>query len=207
MKERPILFNAEMVRLILEGKKTQTRRIIKPEPPDEWNPVVEVYAPTKVNRRGEEYPGAEVFGAADEDFGRPCPYGQPGDHLWVRETIINGINRAVYAADRKKVIITASDGLPAEVVFSRHTIPSIHMPRWASRITLEIKDVRVERIKDISSDDCVAEGIPESKAPEALIKIGDHKWAFKNLWESINGPMSFLESPWVWVIEFKRIKP
>ena len=86
MRERPILFSAPMVKAILAGTKTQTRRALTPSPPDEWNPVVGVYHPTKTDRSGEEYPGEPVFGASDERIGVVCKYGRPGDHLWVKET-------------------------------------------------------------------------------------------------------------------------
>src|SRR5690606_197652 len=86
MKERPIIFSAPMIRAILAGTKTQTRRAVKPQPSSEWCPKVGTYHPTMIDRYGEEYPGAEVYGASDEREGRVCPYGQPGDRLWVRET-------------------------------------------------------------------------------------------------------------------------
>lgn len=179
MKERPILFSGSMVRAILDGKKTQTRRIIKPPPYAEWMPEVGVYHPTIFDRHGEAFPGDPVFGAADEVDGRPCPYGQPGDRLWVRETfadeppglLSDGLSgRVVYRADYNEADYNEEwHSAPDRV--DKWT-PSIHMPRWASRISLHIKEIRVERLQDISEEDALAEGLQKITKDGALFKYG-----------------------------------
>ncbi|WP_420957526.1 hypothetical protein [Burkholderia gladioli] len=228
MKERPILFSAPMVRAILEGRKTQTRRVVKHQPPDDVAPItVARYHPTIIDRHGDEAPGDEVFGAYSEDgvWGCKCPYGEPGDRLWVRETWSADFarhypcERVWYAADDdRRHDIEVREGVRG--IFSPESNlhvpfrwrPSIHMPRALSRITLEITDVRVERLQGISERDAIAEGI---------CKTGSGFWStygqrevdgtfsprssFQSLWESINGLMSWESNPWVWVIEFARI--
>lgn len=125
-----------------------------------------------------------------------CPYGQPGDRLWVRETwapVPSGPcrpdNPVMYAATVEKPHIWTWK-------------PSIHMPRWASRITLEVTGVRVERLQDISNADCWAEGMCDDNNPEQKL---NRRW-FSELWESINGPGSWEQNPWVWVVEFRRVE-
>lgn len=212
MKEHPILFSGAMVRAILEGRKTQTRRMLKWQPANDDKPLaVEMFNPTKVDKNGEEYPGQEVFGAYGDDWGLPCPYGQPGDRLWVRETwstkkITPFIAIPIYAA--------TGDKAPG------HWKPSIHMPRKYSRIILEITSVRVERLQDIGEEDAFAEGvqIPAYKTDggeiRGLIPLSGHKRIpkactgrefYATLWDDINGAGSWDKNPWVWVVEFKRI--
>lgn len=167
-----------MVRAILEGRKTQTRRVVKPQPSDEWLPIVGHYCPTLVDRHGDEYPGEEVFGASDERDGRICPYGAPSDRLWVWETwTLGDTDRESWAE-----VYFRADGEDGkahrfsvgEEVAERHAAererlevagdggsnwkPSIFMPRWASRLTLEVVAVRVERLQEISEADAIAEG-------------------------------------------------
>lgn len=192
MKERPILFSAPMVRAILEGRKTQTRRVVKPP---KWSDADEIF-----------FIGNDSIAVPDDDHADyfiACPYGQPGDRLWVRETFrlfdssecgcydlcncLRYHGRPVYRA-------TADDGE------SKWT-PSIHMPRWASRILLEITGVRVERLQDISESDCCAEGCGSPITRDLK------KPQFMALWQSINGPDSWDANPWVWVVEFKVLKP
>lgn len=176
MKERPILFSAPMVRALLEGRKTQTRRIVK--------------LPAKDGSGDNRF----VF---DDAEGRKrfidCPYGEPGDRLWVRETWrpaqVDGM--AWYAA-------TCGDET------HERWKPSIHMPRWASRITLEITGVRVEQLQDISESDAIAEGVTPSDM-KAISCLDRNYHAYFMLWESINGSGSWDLNPWVWVIEFRRI--
>lgn len=178
MKERPILFSAPMVRAILEGRKTQTRRVIKPQPESHLDP--------------DSVKGAWESGFIDVK----CPYGQPGDRLWVRETFAwlpDGLNadqnhgRYHYRADGDLAVKWQ---------------PSIHMPRIASRITLRIKDVRVERLQDISDADALAEGVDQTNTSIR----GYAAERFKRLWSSINGADSWHSNPWVWVIEFKKVE-
>jgi len=187
-KERPILFTGPMVRAILDGSKTQTRRLVK-----EWSP-----------RPGGGKMPADVEYLADFTCYRSsCPYGQPGDRLWVREAWSPHPQDASVTFYRATV--EAEQGFP---VWSGPWIPSIHMPRRASRITLEITGVRVERLQDITDDGAEDEGTRQWAADT---QRDGNKWpnivrAFQGLWESINGPGSWDQNPWVWVIEFKRIE-
>ena len=202
MKERPILFSAPMVRAILNGTKTQTRRAVK-------------------GRHIDAAPPACFFQWLRER----CTYGQPGDRLWVREAFMH--EPADYCWEASVSIPCR----PAETVYRADHDgdtrgagwkPSIHMPRALSRITLEITGVRVERLQDISDTDCIAEGIerPEDMSKEAveamdIWPIGAERECFnalnqpvhqyRRLWERINGPVSWAANPWVWVIEFRRV--
>lgn len=198
MKERPILFSAPMVRALLAGTKTQTRRIAKPvRHPDLGN----VYAP-----------GALVLEHEPQHvIDRCCPYGRPGDRLWVRETHMNWwkLDPANPEGPRifSHVAAFAADGYELEP--GERWIPSIHMLRAASRITLDIKAVRVERLQDISEEDAKAEGAPGyEEGLDAPPPDGDHEWSyrasFQRLWEQINGPGAWAKNPWVWVVEFER---
>lgn len=221
MRSRPILFSAPMVRAILDGTKTQTRRVIKHQPPADVAPItVGRYHPTVVNRHGEEEPGPEIFGAYDSigEWGCKCCYGEPGDRLWVRESFQPLFAKGVERADTDygngqgyAVRYVATDGatewVDGDDNITMRCTPSIHMPRWASRITLEITGVRVERLSDISSADAAAEGVSFGNVtdPETGEIDRDACEAFEQLWESINGPGSWDANPWVWVVEFKRV--
>lgn len=206
MKERPILFSGPMVRAILEGRKTQTRRIVKPQPADD---VRTCNLPNN-NVTGWESSLRHSYGPTTVHV---CPYGNPGDRLWVREKWAEMKwpptgPRFVYSADKD------CDFTPWR--------PSIHMPRWASRITLEVASVRMERLQDISEADAIAEGIERVRGIERGFKEvtplwkhytdpsfqgADQRGSFRSLWQSINGPESWAANPWVWVVEFKCIKP
>lgn len=184
MKGRPILFSGEMVRAILDGRKTQTRRVIKPQPADDIKPA--------------NFPNPKVHGwmsSLRHQYGSKtahiCPYGQIGDLLWVREKF------SLCRFDGGELWYWA-DGSPGGGDWTKPK-PSIFMPRWASRITLEITDVRVERVQDISNDDALAEGIDRTNTS---IK-GYARQRFEQLWASINGNASWDANPWVWVIEFQ----
>jgi hypothetical protein len=214
MKERPILFSAPMVRAILSGNKTQTRRVMKHQ----------VCEPGIVEIDSDGY-CMIVEDNGVKIQGWHCPYGKPGDHLWVRETFAycvlgtdmcdeshsHSIPAKQYEKDCKSLntyhIAYAAD--PDEEAIIGPWRPSIHMPRHASRITLEIISVRVERLNDISEEDAIAEGIDESKSDSAISQgwYERPRRAFMRLWESINGAGSWAKNPWVWVIEFKRVKP
>lgn len=220
MKERPILFSAEMVRAILEGSKTQTRRAVKPQP--FWG-----------ERQGLQSAGwcfsspkIALLSWPEDTFRKAlqghCPYGQPGDHIWVRETWApfyldgaggckyeqyhNEANAVRYAATPEYIVAYPQratgwrDVTPLNV--KHRWRPSIHMPRWASRITLEITSVRVERLHDISSYDAFEEGFPNNGGPLSTIAL---EW-YRDLWISINGAESWATNPWVWVVEFKRVE-
>ncbi|WP_333986168.1 hypothetical protein [Burkholderia orbicola] len=172
MTERPILFSGPMVRAILEGRKTQTRRMIKPQPPGDVAPItLSHYHPTIVDRYGEQAPGDEIFGAYsdDGDWGCKSPFGEPGDRLWVRETFQGPLwDEGTWDPDvdyhKPEFCEYRADGgpMPEYVDFEDNLRqgwkPSIHMPRWASRITLEITSMRVERLQSISEGDAIAEG-------------------------------------------------
>lgn len=183
MKERPILFSGEMVRAILEGRKTQTRRVVKMPPFDS----------------SDETLGSYLIAHMDG-----CPYGQVGDRLWVRETW-------AYCPYRNCFFYRA-DNFPEDKFKWK---PSIHMIRAASRITLEITGIRVERLQDISEEDAIAEGIQKNPVqfdtrlnyPAGSSAAGWHnpKNSFRSLWRSINGKDSWELNPCVWVIEFKQI--
>lgn len=217
MKERPILFSAPMVRALLAGTKTQTRRVVK-LPADAkhvryWAP------PSGRSESGYADPGVNYWtpdpgGETESNHLNPCPYGQPGDRLWVREAFsgphcMDATDECVAVQPSKwgegSRIWYWADGNPTHGDWTRPR-PSIHMPRWASRILLEVTAVRVERLQDISEEDLAAEGIQE------LIDAGvDHDGTPRDtycvLWESINGPGSWDANPWVWVVEFKRVTP
>jgi hypothetical protein len=213
MKERPILFSGPMVRALLDGRKTQTRRMVKPQPdrvelfPEGW--------------------GRNDGGAVNMFAPLRCPFGQPGDRLWVRESVaIDYFASAPWLEPEKRHGYRADwNSRAADVVPEPKWTPSIHMPRWASRITLEVTGVRVERLKDISESDAVAEGARRFDDLPSIHPYGqDPRWsmeeptsagqclttarfAFGNFWESINGPDSWDANPFVWVVEFKRVTP
>ncbi|MGN8346315.1 hypothetical protein ACLEJQ_22200 [Pseudomonas sp. SMV71] len=234
VKERPILFSAPMVRAILDGRKTVTRRTVKIQP------------------RSKADIGSYGLGQPfirNPDVTKPnpeCPYGRPGDRLWVRETcFINDYRQAgVPVEERADVdLVYRADPLPdwegEESLITWR--PSIHMPRWASRILLEITDVRVERLQDISDEQAQAEGcfftdygkqcfhgghgwkdVGECPAQAGHQQregwmwdkttsheqcLGSARHAFGNLWNKVNGPDAWDVNPWVWVVEFKRVTP
>lgn len=194
MKERPILFSGAMVRAILDGRKTQTRRVVK--------------APQWVAAEGRDLDWSSARPEIIDDqpllfvsqvrkpapIALACPYGQPGDQLWVRETF------AVWGQFRNGPgYCYRADGDQSGVSWRS----SIHMPRAASRITLEVTGVRCERVQDISEADAIDEGMQSPGIPAATT----NRAAFAQLWDSINAPRgySWADNPWVWVLEFKRI--
>lgn len=221
MKERPILFSGPMVRALLAGTKTQTRRAMRPQP-SHMNPA-------GIPRLAHLVGPSSVIS---------CPYGQPGDQLWVRETY--------FAFGRWETRFSVEKGRD-EWHFIDMTIecghayafeppagwkkprrgdgvlpqwwrrPAIFMPRAASRITLEITEVRVERLQAISEADAIAEGIEQVPGPESYPMWRDYgkpntrvlpaSASYETLWQSINGPDSWDANPWVWVVEFKRVTP
>jgi hypothetical protein len=219
--DRPILFSAPMVRALLAGTKTQTRRIVKPQP--------EVCGADWLAKRRDGpaqflyyWPRGDGYAVNDRFVAESCPYGQPGDRLWVRESIHRGDACARYSADGSVVNL-------ADWRWKRDNLPSIHCPRELSRITLEITGVRVERLQGISEADAKAEGAQFHAATKASVagrSIPSDEWffdinnhgerihagrtakdAYELLWESINGPGSWDANPWVWVVEFKRATP
>lgn len=215
MKERPIIFSGEMVRAILEGRKTQTRRVIRDARGAFWDhagyrPVL--HASGSWVFQDIERPEREVFGPRFR-----CPYGVPGDRLWVRETWQGlvaqphsfGPGEDDWDWDSEEAeFIPDEEPLAGFTVCYRETDPdackwwrpSIYMPRWASRITLEITGVRVERVQEIRHEDAKAEGV--------FPKIDNFRAPFSVLWDRINEKRGFgwEANPWVWVIEFRRVE-
>ncbi len=228
MKERPIIFSTPMVQAILEGRKTQTRRVIKPQPvvgEDKWE--WGGTRPKALRKTGAitTY-GIGVLPSDDGSmFQYSCPYGKPGDLLWVREThawvmydhahdLLEG------ARDRNRYVYKASmhEGWMeyAKEKYGYKWKPSIHMPEEAARIWLKVVDVRVELLKDISEDDAIAEGVEKIAdygttsyrlytKPDSAYSDIDAVWSFTSLWESIHGKDSWKSNPWVWVIEFEVV--
>ena len=201
IKERPILFSAPMVRAILEGRKTVTRREVKKR------------AALDCLAAGFEPAFLALPGNADL-----CPYGKPGDRLWVRETF----NRTNPGGESGVYYYRADGKFPKCIGGGRFTSaeswkPSIHMPRAASRIVLEVVAVGVERLQDISEEQAIAEGCQALEGCKwhtfeeaaAGVPMHDHTAldAFEALWESINGEESWASNPWVWVVEFKQVTP
>jgi len=231
VKERPILYSGSMVRAILDDRKTQTRRLVKPQPNGVRRDVVPVGSPSP--------------SGFTDDHGRAirCPFGSPGDRLWVRESwqlfdphpdgdgdalgasrIRHG-RRAPWdgVVNERAIEWVAAYRADGDVAHKTHGPalwrPSIFMPRWASRLTLDVTAVRVERLQAISEDDARAEGVRELPLQEgapgawwtadpsagAAMHARDPVAAFRKLWDSINGDRASWESnPWVWVVEFKR---
>ncbi len=229
IKERPILFSGEMIRAILGGRKVQTRRVIKlPCGPgrnaqgNNWS--------LSTQADGSYWP--EYHMAGWPEYRRmPCPHGRVGDRLWCRETYhasdlcrdYQQQSDVIYRADTER-----AKPIPGSSLVWK---PSIFMPRWASRLTLEIVDIRVERVQDITEEDAIAEGIKRFFAPyhvreswprtpnkmlPAIYGTGERndaedfsaRGAFWRLWNSINGKKfgtSWNENPWCWVISFRRI--
>ena len=228
MKERPILFSTEMVRALLDGRKTMTRRLVKPQPSkDDYTLWTQNGGDKKDNGKHRWGKVLNNLLEADKEM-FSCPYGQIGDILWVRETwadlrgmgfSIDDFPRLVaYKADSK------DEGLEIAKEYGIKWKPSIFMPRSASRISLRITNIRVERLNDITEEDAIREGVEKNIEPGQ-----ESKWepdygykdytakdldgfpcftaidSFKSLWGSINGENSWAENPWVWVIEFEVI--
>jgi hypothetical protein len=246
MKERPILFSDDMVRAILAGTKTQTRRLVKPQPQPRGSYVT--------NTPGAGDPGSITWCEVDdmERLGhrdpralwhqQTCPYGAPGDRLWAREAhafvgcgpehtgalewgmhnIYGGDHEGDPGSERFRVHYRASGDEKPEAGDRPGWRPSIFMPRWASRITLEVTDVRVQRLQDISEEDARAEGItevafyPDEGFPlsygfmvgaddgHAKLDVSPIE-TYRKLWERINGAGSWEQNPWVWCISFKHV--
>lgn len=204
-----MIFNAEMVRALLSGRKTQTRRIIKPQP--------------EATLSGSLY-GKWLSRALNglllpkiEDIAIHCPFGVVGDRIWVRETfqgplfdydLMDSYCKDPTPFEKPEFCVYKADGVPAPEFYDAddelHCCwrPSIHMPRWACRILLEITNVRVERLKSISDGDAIREGCSTADMMSGDC-VAD---VFARLWASIYGSDSWNANPWVWVIEFKRVE-
>lgn len=223
MKERGMIFNGEMVRAILDGRKTQTRRPIK------WKQT----RFTEIAARGDgsAWPWSEDAEPGC-DFWHPCPFGAVGDRIWVRETFscignedghpVNELGDLCSREDAQRIyrasaiqrennygLWTSPDGFDFEGAWT----PSIHMPRWASRITLEITDVRVERLNSISEEDAQAEDVERFR--DGFWRHYNPDWtqfqlsargSFLTLWDYIYGKNNRQANPWVWVIAFRRVE-
>ena len=217
MKERGMIFNGEMVRAILDGRKTQTRRIISNVGADNCIPL---------QKRTKTKDGIYTH-VMDANIYGLCPFGKVGDRLWVRETWsdvnLEGAPAVAYRADDEVYDLMEDESLLDEdgafnyqdPRVSKYQFaswysdlisgvegnwrPSIHMPRWASRILLEITDVRVERLNAITESDASAEGITDTGFGDLLVD------GYRYLWKSIYGDDSWQANPWVWVIEFKVV--
>ncbi len=220
MIERPILFSGPMVRAILEGRKTVTRRAVKggQVPAIDPSATVDDMRWSAIGQRHPRY-GFCVFGSTEEECARAlglfgiCPYGKPGDQLWVREAwSADAQVDAVAPRDlsQGEPIMYPADGAIRQtgcaMISQGKGRPSIHMPRWVSRILLEVTAVRVERLQDISEDQAMDEGVTTGACKMSRAnRMG--RDAFAELWASINGEESWHSNPWVWVVEFKRVTP
>ncbi len=204
MNEKPILFNSEMVNAILSGRKTQTRRIMGNQPAGQDLETVHV-------RHNDDF-NFQWYGNLGESSYFPCPLGKPGDQLWVRETFAAGLcteSTLAYRATHKTEDL--EEGWGETIKWT----PSIHMPRWASRINLLITGVRVERLNDISEQDAISEGL-ECYVDDGVPYYGPFNngdcrpdVVFRGLWDSIYGQKegeNWQANPWVWVINFERME-
>lgn len=198
MKERGMIFNGEMVRAILDGRKTQTRRIVSNRHLnliDVGSQIGECYSLDC----GIDHENSQSY------YREHCPFGAIGDRIWVRETWAEAGAGApelqIYRANYPEHVPSHYENVqPVEEI--RWT-PSIHMPRWASRILLEITDVRVEKLASVSDEDAGKEGYPADPSPYGGSM---DKWLwFRQLWDGIYPEQSFKHNPWVWVIEFKVV--
>lgn len=205
MKSHPLIFTAESVRAILEGQKTMTRRILKPQPPNDDPPLTqpEMFNPIVADKHGEEKPGPEIFGVYGDDWHVKINH-KPGDLIWVKEawchfpdSAPDGMGENTYYKSE-----SGNDNSSGLNVMERNGIKwksPIFMPRWASRITLNVKAVRIERVQEISEGDCMMEGCPK----EFLL---GQNW-FWPLWNTIHKKKpenQWDANPWVVVIEFKK---
>ncbi|MDN8078335.1 hypothetical protein [Burkholderia multivorans] len=219
MIERPILFSGPMVRAILEGRKTQTRRVVTPAPI--YGDVAGTFASWMFKKRRAS--GHWLYPNARETVLSECPHGVPGNRLWVRETccaseVDSGLDGVRYPADGAfRAIEDSSEAAGRWVELYGYrgqtgaTVPAIHMPRWASRITLEITGVRAERLQSISEADARAEGVTiedhHMRGYCAGAYLPPSIRAFHDLWDSLNAARGhgWDVNPWVWVVEFRRI--
>lgn len=197
----PIIFSAPMVRAILDCRKSQTRRVVASDKCDLSKFSKAVCEPRRI-RPNKTCSNLWRFYNREECFYRSCPYGAADDHLWVRET---WAPMSSFDPSPETGAVYKADDHPSQKAISAKWKPSIHMPRWASRITLEITGVRVERLNEITTFDAEAEGVTLFKEDSRIGNETLYQSEYRRLWESINGQGSWSLNPWVWVIEFKRI--
>jgi len=233
MTERPILFSAPMVRALLDGSKTQTRRVVKDLPP--WTITEIVPSASGCGLWLPNGPAPSGRGMASGHW-RPCPYGQPGDRLWVKESyrFLDTFDDASPAGVGDRSLLAGypkpwaplhfeADGArrewkhvsslpPCGLPQPGKLRPSIHMPRWASRILLEVVSVRVERLNECSEADALAEGVRGEPCDHIRLSCEEigccgptAQGMYAALWEQINGAGSWDANPWVWVVEFRRV--
>lgn len=202
VKESPILFSSVMVRALLDGRKSQTRRVVKPQPDiPNWMNWIEMEPKNGLARFRKVAPDWPDD-SSDDIY---CRYGQPGDRLWVRELWASEGAALLYKAD---LTDEAQERVPAMLGLEWRN--PLYMPREISRITLEITGIRIERLQEISKADAVAEGIERINVAEHWAwrdytgngQLLSPRMSYQSLWESINGPESWESNPWVWVIEF-----
>lgn len=238
MAEQSIRMKDAEVRAVLEGLKTQLRKPMNPQAPDNFYPTIGHYHPLRIDRHGEEYPAKETYGAYDDQDDFPCPLGAPGDHLWVREPWRVVSSGRHYPSQRTTIYVdwkagrlpgsfagqtqsafvcsdSESDALIASAYGRGKTCgdkirwrSSVHMPRWASRLTLRITRVRLERLQDISEEDAEREGFVAETigymqdANEEVPMVASARGQFKT---SINNH-EWIANPWVWVIDFEVVR-
>lgn len=236
IKEKGLIFNSEMVRAILDGRKTQTRRIMKVQPENSELGLSRVVESKNGIDDGKYFwSQSDATGLKSRSKPFACPFGTVGDRIWVREAFrvhsrATDVATLVYKASERNSWTEQTHRVPVAVCNKPATpekwTPSLHMPRWASRILLEITDVRVERLNAISPEDAESEGLertnftgfgdepglPSYPEPDVYFDPLKKQWkeyppeAFAGLWESIYGEGSWQANPWVWVIKFKRIE-
>lgn len=199
-KARPIIFSAPMVQAILRGEKTETRRLVKPQPGSLFKSFGKLPTCT-----------CHPYGFHDGEHHYRSPYGQPGDLLWVRETFF--CNHFGYPTGPREELLEEmhyrADGTPdfeGEEIYMRWQ-PSTHMPRWASRILLEITDVQVEHLRDITEEGAQREGAPQMHLDDLGGTWKTHKRGFESIWTRLHGEDSWIANPWVWVVQFSKVQP
>lgn len=236
MKEHPILMSAPMALATLALRKSQTRRVVNPQPTLDYHYTAwetpESYSWTTCDPLNVKYPATQRHVVR-------CPYGQPGDRLWVRESCFHwgrwwkdGFTKSGRQRWRFRkegpgaVVFDRSHAQVADKTTARETCmfwrrPSIHMPRWASRMTLEITEVRVQRLQSLSEVDAIAEGIERLgefpnitpwrnyavRQPAGARNFSTPLRSYVSLWEAIHGPGSWEANPWVWAVSFKLLAP
>lgn len=215
VRSRPIAFSAPMVRAILAGAKSQTRRVVKPQPVTGCRYEMNAASTHALHLSGE---GASMVfvpaTARSADHKLPCPYGAPGDLLWVKEPLYRDPQGLVrYVADD-----AMPEGREIEWDWKPKSLGAMYCPRWASRLTPEVTEIRVQRLADISEEDARAEGAPENEshfdcpmtADGPPMRLNGARSAFARLWDSINAKRpgcAWAANPWIWAVSFAEVRP